>query len=69
VPRHHLSPWARHHLSEGMWHAALRHTEMAGELVARWVAVSCTTELVLGCVPNGTFHVEVVGDLSSNSRS
>jgi hypothetical protein len=31
-----------------MWAAALRHTGVVGELIALWVAVSSTAELVLG---------------------
>jgi hypothetical protein len=43
---------------------ALRHTEMAGELAMLWAVVSPATELVLGCSPSDTFHVEVVGELA-----
>jgi hypothetical protein len=57
------SPLSRHHLCEGMRHAALRHTEMAGEFSALRVAVSFVVESVLGRSPNNTFHVEVVGEL------
>jgi hypothetical protein len=48
---------------EGMRSAALRHTEMAGELAAFWVVVSTVAESVLGCSPSNTAHVEVVGEL------
>jgi hypothetical protein len=57
-------PQTRHHLSEGMRLAALRHTEMAGELAVLWAAVSSTTESVLGRSPNNTFRLEVVGELA-----
>jgi hypothetical protein len=56
-------PQTRHHLSEGMRLAALRHTEMAGELAVLWAAVSSATESVLGRSPNNTFRLEVVGEL------
>jgi hypothetical protein len=43
-----VSPrWAMHDLFEGMWLAALCHTEMAGELATLGAAVSSTTESVL----------------------
>jgi hypothetical protein len=45
-----------------MWLAALRHTEMAGELAAFWVVVSSATESVLGPSPSNTAHAEVVGE-------
>jgi hypothetical protein len=57
-------PQTRHHLSEGMRLAALRHTEMAGELAVLWAAVSSATESVLGRSPNNTFRLEVVGELA-----
>jgi hypothetical protein len=44
--------------------AALRHTEMAGELAVLWAAVSSATESVLGRSPNNTFRLEVVGELA-----
>jgi hypothetical protein len=37
------TPWVRHHLSEGMQLAALRHTEMVGGLATLWAAVSIAT--------------------------
>jgi hypothetical protein len=43
--------------------AALRHTELAGELAMFWAAVSSAAELVLGYSPSNTSHVEVVGEL------
>jgi hypothetical protein len=58
-------PWSRHHLSEGMQLATLRHTEMAGELAAFLVAVSSATELVLRCSPSDTSRVEVEGELAT----
>jgi hypothetical protein len=56
-------PRVRHHLSEGMQLVALHHTEMVRELAAFWAVVSSTTESTLGCSPNDTFHVEIVGEL------
>jgi hypothetical protein len=53
----------RHHLSEGMRLAALRHTEMTGKLAALRPAASFAAELVIGCSPNDTFHVVVAGQL------
>jgi hypothetical protein len=44
--------------------AALRHTEMAGELAALRAVVSSTVESVLGRSPNDIFHMEVVGELA-----
>jgi hypothetical protein len=58
-------PWSRHHLSEGMQLATLRHTEMAGELAAFLVAVSSAMELVLRCSPSDTSRVEVEGELAT----
>jgi hypothetical protein len=58
-------PWARHHLSKGMWLAALYHTAMARELAALRVAMSTTTELVLGHSPSNTFNVEAVSNLAT----
>jgi hypothetical protein len=57
------SPWARHHLFERMRLVALRHTEMAEELAALRVVVFSIAESVLGCSPNDTVHVEVMGEL------
>jgi hypothetical protein len=56
-------PWVKHHLSEGMWLAALRHTEMAGELATFRAAVFSTTESMLGRSPSNTAHTKVVGEL------
>jgi hypothetical protein len=56
-------PRVRNHLLEGMWIAALHHTEMAGELVALRAAVSYAVEFALGRSPDETFRVEVVDDL------
>jgi hypothetical protein len=58
-------PRSRHHLSEGMRLAALRHTEMAGELTAFQAVVSSATELVLRRSPDDTSHVEVVGEMAT----
>jgi hypothetical protein len=44
--------------------AALRHTEMVRELATLPAMVSSATESVLGCSPNDTFHVELVGKLA-----
>jgi hypothetical protein len=52
-------------LSEGKHLAALRHTEMVGELVVLRVAVSSAMESVLGCLPSDTFHVVGVGELAT----
>jgi hypothetical protein len=46
-----------------MRHAALRHTEMAGELAELQVVVSSTVDSVLGCSPNDPFLMEVVDEL------
>jgi hypothetical protein len=43
--------------------AALRHTEMAGELAVLCAAVSYAMESALGRSPNDPFCVEVVGEL------
>jgi hypothetical protein len=56
-------PQARHHLSEGMRLAALRHIGMAGELAALWATVPSTAESVIRRSPNDTFRVEVVSEL------
>jgi hypothetical protein len=63
VPRHCWSPRVKHHLSEGMWLAALRQTKIARELAAFRAVVSYAVESVLGRSPNDTFHMEVVGKL------
>jgi hypothetical protein len=57
-------PWAKH-LSWGMRLVALRHTEVAGELAAFWVAMSSTTELVLGWSLGNIAHTEEVGELDA----
>jgi hypothetical protein len=57
-------PWARH-LSEGMRLAALRNTEMVGELAAFQVTVSSAAKSVLGHSPSNTTHVEVVRELAA----
>jgi hypothetical protein len=41
----------------------LCHTEMAGELAALYVVVYSAAESALGCSPNDTFRLEVVGEL------
>jgi hypothetical protein len=56
-------PQVRNHLLEGMQAAALRHTEMNRELATLRVAVSSVVESVLGCSPDETFQVEVLGEL------
>jgi hypothetical protein len=56
-------PQVRNHLSEGMRHAALHHTEMVRELAALRVVVSSVAESTLGRSPNEIFCVEVVGEL------
>jgi hypothetical protein len=56
-------PQVRNHLSEGMWLAALCHTEMAIELDTLRTVVSSTVVLALGCSPDETFWVEVVDKL------
>jgi hypothetical protein len=53
----------RHHLSEGMWLAALRLTKMVGELAMLQATMSSAMESVLGRPPSDAFHMEVVGDL------
>jgi hypothetical protein len=58
-------PQARHHLPEGMCLVALRHTEMAREIAALWVAVSSATESVLGHSPGDTFRVDVMDKLAA----
>jgi hypothetical protein len=58
-------PRPRHHLSEGMRIATLRHTEMAGELAALWAVVTTVVESVLWRSPNDTFRVEVVSEVAT----
>jgi predicted transcriptional regulator len=68
VPSYHTIiglPWVRHHLSERMRLAALRHTEMAEELAALQAAVSTIVESVLGRSTSDTFCVEVVSKLAT----
>jgi hypothetical protein len=55
-------PRARHHLSEGMWLAALRHTE---EFATLWAVVSSSVDSVLWRSLDEAFHVEVVGELAA----
>jgi hypothetical protein len=43
--------------------AALRHTEVVGELAMLWVVVSSATVLVLGRLLDETFWVEVMDEL------
>jgi hypothetical protein len=38
---------------------------MARELAALWVVVSSAMESELGCSPNGTFRVDIVGELAT----
>jgi hypothetical protein len=45
--------------------AALFHTEVAKELAMLWVVVSSAVELALGCSPDETFQLEVVGELDA----
>jgi hypothetical protein len=58
-------PQLRHHLSKGMLLVALHHTEMVKELAVLRAVVSSTAELVLGCSPDDTSHVEVVGEVAT----
>jgi hypothetical protein len=58
-------PQVRHHQSEGMRLAALRHTKMAGELAVLQVMVSTAAELVHEHSPSDTFCVEVVSELAA----
>jgi hypothetical protein len=58
-------PRVRNHLSEGIRAAALHHTKMARELATLQVAVSSAIESMLGRSPDGTFSVEVVGELAA----
>jgi hypothetical protein len=46
-----------------MWITALYHTEMIEELATLRAVMSSAAELALGCLPNETFRVEVVGEL------
>jgi hypothetical protein len=52
-------------MSKGMRLAALRHTEMAGELAAYQVAVSSTMDSVLKRSPSNTARMVVVGELAA----
>jgi hypothetical protein len=56
-------PRVRHHLSQGMWHATLSHTEMVREFAALQAVLSSAAKSALGHSPNDTFHMEVVGEL------
>jgi hypothetical protein len=56
-------PQGKHHLSEGMRLATLRHTEMVRELAAFWEAVSSVAESVLRCSLGDIARAEVVGEL------
>jgi hypothetical protein len=58
-----ISPPLAKHISEGMRLAALRHTEVVGELVAFWAVVSSATKLVLGRSPGNTARTDVVREL------
>jgi hypothetical protein len=58
-----VDPPLAKHLSEGMQLAALCHTEIVREHASFWVAVSSTTESVLGHSPSNTAHAAVVGEL------
>jgi hypothetical protein len=53
----------RSHLLARMPANAIRHTKMAAELTALWVAVSSAMELVLGLLPNETSWVDVTNEL------
>jgi hypothetical protein len=48
--------------------AALRHTEMVGELTGLQAVVSSVAELVLGRSPNETSQVEVMNELVAKFR-
>jgi hypothetical protein len=56
-------PRGKHHLSEGMQLATLRHTEMVRELAAFWEAVSSVAESVLRCSLGDIARAEAVGEL------
>jgi hypothetical protein len=58
----------RNHLSEGMWIAALCHTEMARDVAALRTVVSSAMEFALGRSPDEIFRVEVVDDLVAEFR-
>jgi hypothetical protein len=60
---------ARHHLSDGMWLVVLRHTKIAGELVAPQAAVSSIMDSVLGRLPDDTFRMEVGGELAAEFQN
>jgi hypothetical protein len=63
VSHHRRSPTGEASPIEGMRHAALCHTEMARDLATLRAVVSSAAESALGCSPNDTFCVEVVGEL------
>jgi hypothetical protein len=56
-------PQAKHHLSEGMQHATLRHTEMVEQFVTFQALLTSAAESMLGCSPSDTSCVELVGEL------
>jgi hypothetical protein len=51
-----------------MWATTMCHTEMAGELATLQVAVTSAVELVLGCLPDETFLVEITDELVAQFR-
>jgi hypothetical protein len=51
-----------------MWATTMCHTEMAGELATLQVAVTSAVELVLGCLPDETFLVEITDELVAQLR-
>jgi hypothetical protein len=59
----------RNFLLEGMWAAALHHTEVVRELDTLQTTVSSTVELVLGRSPNETFRVEDTDELVAKFRT
>jgi hypothetical protein len=61
-------PRARHHLSDGMWVAALCHTEMVGELAALWSVVSTAAESMLGHSLSDIIRVVVVDELVNSKN-
>jgi hypothetical protein len=62
-------PWKRHHLSQGMRHAALRHIEMAGELAAlrRWCLLPQSRRLGTQPVTPSVWRFWVSWSLNSRS--
>jgi hypothetical protein len=59
------SLWTKHHLSEGVWIATLRHTEMVGEHATLRAIVTTVVDSVLGRSLSNTFRVEVVSELAT----